>query len=221
MSEAGGTVATMTSTAPGHVALSWEHVMEAPTEEELRVAVQCRTHFEAVHGLLVGRGLRVWIGTSGDDPDDDPDGTRALLIPYPYPGSEEYAGWGTRRLGTENDWRPRPPEDPFAHSRNQLMVDAVEALRIQPSPNTAVRVFTGDHDEIDAHEGARAIRAAIVRAWWETRLAEGHTPESARTLLRLMVDPVAWATYDALVDALLDAGDEALDADRQRRAGQT
>lgn len=197
--------------------MSWADLMAAPSEEELHVVCQCDTHFEAVRRLLERRGLRVWTGTSALGGIV----TRALLTPYPDRnpddgsdsgsggggGGEVYAAWGTTHFGTEKDWRAREsnwhtwsPE--AALDRRDLVEQALDALRDDPSPNTAVRVFTGDHAKIDDHEGARAIRAAIVKAWWETRLAEGHTPDSARTLLRLMVPPAAWATYDALLDAL-------------------
>lgn len=42
-------------------------------------------------------------------------------------------------------------------------------------------------------DGTWRIRAALVAAWWDTRLAEGHTPQSARTLLALLLEPDALA----------------------------
>lgn len=178
---------------------SWWQILAPATEDELRAAVKHHSYFEAVHTLLESRGIRVWTGTSGEV-DNDPV-ARVLVVPYPNPASEEYATWGTRREATEDDWSVRPAND-YAQHRRDLMAQAMEALLADPAPNSAVRVFTGDHAEIDAHPGARAVRHAIVAAWWDRRRAEGHTLDSARTMLRLLVTPAAWATYDALLDAL-------------------
>lgn len=171
--------------------------MAPATEDELRAAVQHRTHFEAVHALLVARGIRVWTGTSGGL-ESDPDAARVLLVPYPDPGSEEYATWGTR-MDAETEWR-HPTRTAYAQQRRDLMAQTMEALLSDPSPNSATRVFTGDHAGVEAHPGARAIRNALVAAWWDRRRAEGHTLDSARTMMRLLVTPGAWHFYDALLD---------------------
>lgn len=174
--------------------------MAPATEDELCAAVRHSTHFGAVHALLVSRGIRVWTGISGG-PQDDPDAARALLVPYPDPRSEEYATWGTRTQVTEVAWARSPVSD-FAVHRRDLMAQAMEALLAEPSPNSAVRVFSGDHASVEARSGTRAIRNALVAAWWDHRRAEGHSLDSARTMMRLIVTPDAWGIYDALLDVL-------------------
>lgn len=61
-------------------------------------------------------------------------------------------------------------------------------------------------DTPDAPPGLEyGIRDALVRAWWDDRLHEGHTAAGARMLLELMLPPhlAARVAYDDIGARLL------------------
>lgn len=73
------------------------------------------------------------------------------------------------------------------------------AARGVASGNMSATEILSDPD-LDARPESVAFRTAMVGAWWEARLAEGHTPESARFLLGLTANPLLLSRLRAARD---------------------
>lgn len=88
-------------------------------------------------------------------------------------------GWGTISPGQESQWTLGQPHGiRYVNVRQCVGAAALNMV--------ATRVVL---DIEGASASTRAIQRIVVRAWWKARLSEGHTPETARLMLSLIVPP--------------------------------
>lgn len=179
------------------------------TGEEYERAVETDSLTDALTTLLRGRGHRVlvghWLDRTGNDwtsilsAEDagEPDSTR-----------------GTQAAGRTDRWalrsyetavREREWADAFATAsdaytgyvslesdRETILLDVwpyrsgVRGTLIGYISGEATSPFSG---RMSTHPGHQAARSAALEGWWDERLTEGHTPQSAGVMLALLLPP--------------------------------
>lgn len=142
--------------------------------------------------LLAGRRVYAWVSDRGATP-------RVLIT---HTGDDGYA-W-SRVL--PNTWFTLTATEASASTAKRLFFrgdrgQTTEAIANRRHLEAALADFIAmPHTLTSAlrHDGPWQTRAPLVGAWWDARIAEGHTPESARTLLALLLEPDEVARCDFL-----------------------
>lgn len=142
--------------------------------------------------LLAGQRVYSWVSDSGSLP-------RVLITPT----AEDRYAWA-RVL--PRVWFTLTDDLASTSAGKRLYVrggrgETAEAISNRRTLEAALGDFTAMSQTLtEAVRGDDSwqVRAALVAAWWDNRLAEGHTPASARTLLALLLNPDDLARCDFL-----------------------
>lgn len=112
-----------------------------------------------------------------------------------HPGDQH--SWLTLYADDLRDWgfaAGMVAEDRLARRRDRL--DVVLVLGSAPAPLASALGDPASALKVTPERTSKL--AAVLDVWWQARMGEGHTPESARLLLSLLLDPenAARVVYD-------------------------
>lgn len=147
----------------------------------------CSTHVEAVRSVLDMAGVRTFTGFI----------RTSAIAAAPVEATMIVAALSPTGMGSalstakaQQDWHPRPDRDdsPSGADQTRARLDGVaRTVRALAAPKQYQRVLARPYNPNSQVE--RVARGLAVSAWWATRLAEGHTPATARLLLALTAHP--------------------------------
>lgn len=168
-------------TPPSHLSLNvW------PTDEEVTAASACTKHLDAITNFLQGRGFTVHTGTSDSHDDFHHIGlvaTGDTVVTLFQSAAFHQADWTLIA----------PPPAAPQGLRAELRLQLATMCRFE---NTPISLILESNTQWRS-----AITDALTHRWqhWlDTRLTEGHTPDSATMLLGLTIPPdeKALLTFD-------------------------
>lgn len=169
-----------------------------------KAAARMDSHVEAVGAVLASLGRRFYVGTGLVDGA----GYQVVAVdrtteaPHPFPPastdipalSSQWEYWTCQQSAT--DW----VQAETLLGRYHLLDTAVTVLTDEhAAPMTMAEVFEEDNRSDGAAPALDGLQVTMLAAWWDDRMAEGHTPETARLMLSLTLPPrlVTCVTYDA------------------------
>lgn len=151
----------------------------ALTDAESQTAATHDSFLPAVMQTLLDRGHHALTSTL-----DTPDGSWTAVT------CNTSDGYVVRTYGPYSGFNEQWNEEPVHISRHNAVEKFLRYLRNAPrKPLLDHLDTTTAYRELFADE-YRATCAVVVAGWWQARMSEGHTPESAQMLLALAVPPV-------------------------------
>jgi hypothetical protein len=154
----------------------------------------CGSLTEAVEMVLSRAGMSSYIvaappypRTASDDEEDLPDET-AIGVVWNSDQIGE-VGIPSRRSRTWLFEREEPTREGYWFGATMVKNMVASIAQGALSMNATLSAPTSDH----SLDGYWLTQALCLRAWWDTRMAEGHTEESAQFLLSLTAHPTVLA----------------------------
>lgn len=149
--------------------------------EQPESLVACGTLRETIEQVLAEVGVGLFAGAAGEETDISTDSVWLGVVLAP-----DVVGVTIIDSTAERDWSDNSGPGPdMAHHRAAIVA---QTLRSLSTPDVAMSGLLAtpyaDDFALDV-----AFRSMVLAAWWDTRMAEGQTPESARFLLSLTAHP--------------------------------
>lgn len=170
--------------------------------EAEKTAVRMESYVNAVCTVLAAQGRRFYAarGTFQGKDYEVIAVDRTAEAPHPYPPaptdiatlSSQWEYWTCQ--STEADWR----QADNLLGRYHLLDAAIAVLTDEHAAPTTMAESFEDWPETGGFPALDGIQVAMLAAWWDDRMAEGHTSATSRLLLSLTLPPhlVGCVTYD-------------------------
>lgn len=171
-----------------------------------QAAARMGSYVEAVTTVLAAEGWRLYVGHGRilDKAYTVLAVDRTPDTPHPFP-PPQVDGSDTASLSSQWEyWACDQGQVDWQESTNllgryHLLDTAVTTLTDEhAAPMTMAEAFEDETHPSDGTEALDGMQVALLQAWWDDRMAEGHTPASARLMLSLTLPTrlVARITYD-------------------------